>query len=82
MREIIIRRGRKVAAQLRPPPWALAIANPQLVVLSVAAGHPDGLPDPDVLATLEGRTLLRTDRNGWIEVITDGTQMWVEAERP
>jgi len=26
-------------------------------------------------------TLLRTDRDGWIELITDGEQMWVEVER-
>jgi hypothetical protein len=29
--------------------------------------------------TLEGYTLLRTDQNGWIELSTDGEQMWVEA---
>jgi hypothetical protein len=26
-------------------------------------------------------SLLRTDRNGWIEQSTDGVQMWVEVER-
>jgi hypothetical protein len=26
-------------------------------------------------------TVLRTDRNGWIELTTDGQQMWVEVER-
>jgi competence protein ComEC len=67
-------------APLNPPEW-LAAANPQLVILSVAAGNADGLPDPAVLAALAGRTLLRTDLNGWIEIATDGAQMWVETER-
>jgi hypothetical protein len=26
-------------------------------------------------------TLLRTDQSGWIEVSTDGEQMWVEVQR-
>ena len=28
-----------------------------------------------------GYTLLRTDRNGWIQLSTDGEQLWVEVER-
>jgi hypothetical protein len=34
-----------------------------------------------VLEALKGRTLLRTDRNRWIELSTDGEQIWVEVER-
>jgi predicted membrane metal-binding protein len=30
---------------------------------------------------LQGYTVLRTDRNGWIELTTDGERMWVEVER-
>jgi competence protein ComEC len=55
--------------------------HPQLVVLSVAAGDPNGLPDPEALDSVGGYPLLRTDRNGWIEVSTDGTEMRVEAQR-
>jgi hypothetical protein len=33
------------------------------------------------LKAVEGYTLLRTDRNGWIQISTDGERMWVEAER-
>jgi len=33
-----------------------------------------------VLALLN-QTLLRTDQNGWIEVSTDGKQMWVTVEK-
>jgi hypothetical protein len=47
----------------------------------VAAGDPDGLPAQDVLDSLDGYSFLRTDRNGWISVITDGDEMRVDAER-
>ena len=33
------------------------------------------------MRALQGYNLLRTDRDGWIEVDTDGEQMWVEAEK-
>ncbi len=63
------------------PPDILENVNPQLVVLSVAAGDPQGLPDPLVLESLDGYSVLRTDRSGWITVITDGNEMRVEVER-
>jgi len=61
-------------------PW-LGALQPQVVLLSLAAGDRDGLPDPESLTALEGYNLLRTDRNGWIELTTDGEQMWVWTER-
>jgi competence protein ComEC len=67
-------------APLNPPEW-IERWSPQVVLLSVAAGDEQGRPDPQVLQALEGRTLLRTDRNGWIELTTDGEQLWVEVER-
>ncbi|MBI5351420.1 MAG: ComEC/Rec2 family competence protein [Chloroflexi bacterium] len=63
------------------PPDVVQNVNPQLVVLDVAAGDENGLPSQDVLDALEGYSLLRTDRSGWISVITDGNTMRVEAER-
>jgi beta-lactamase superfamily II metal-dependent hydrolase len=39
------------------------------------------LPNSDVLETLKDYALLRTDQNGWIEISTDGVQMWVNVER-
>jgi beta-lactamase superfamily II metal-dependent hydrolase len=50
-------------------------------LLSVAAGNPRNLPDAETLESVDGYTLLRTDQNGWIELSTDGEQMWVEVER-
>lgn len=67
-------------APLNPPGWIWRW-HPQLVLLSVEAGDYDGRPDADVLAALDGYNLLRTDQNGWIEISTDGEQMWVEVER-
>jgi competence protein ComEC len=67
-------------APLNSPEW-LEPLNPQVVLLSVAADDREGLPDAEVLEALQGHTLLRTDQNGWIELTTDGEQMWVEVER-
>jgi competence protein ComEC len=67
-------------AQVNLPEWIAAL-QPRLAILSVAAGDPDGLPDPSVLDELAATTLLRTDRNGWIELSTDGARMWVNVEK-
>jgi len=67
-------------APLNPAQW-IGNLQPQLIILSVAAGDESGLPDASVLDSCAGRTLLRTDRDGWIEVSTDGKQFWVEVEQ-
>jgi len=61
-------------APINPPKW-FANVNPQLIILSVAAGDPDGLPHESTLEAIEDYPLLRTDYNGWVEVITDGVEM-------
>jgi competence protein ComEC len=66
-------------APISPPEW-IAGLNPQAIILNVAAGDKDGLPDQELLDSIEDYSLLRTDRNGWIEVTTDGEQMWVRVE--
>jgi beta-lactamase superfamily II metal-dependent hydrolase len=53
----------------------------QLALLSEAAGDRRGLPGPETLAAVEGYTMLKTDKNGWIELSTDGERMWVQVER-
>ena len=63
------------------PPEALTVLNPHVVVISVAAGDKDGLPSPATADALQGYSVLRTDVNGWVGVVTDGQQMWVSAER-
>ena len=64
-------------APVNPPEW-IANLHPQVVLASVTIGSRRVLPSPETLVSLEGYTLLRTDRNGWIEIETDGQQMWVE----
>ncbi len=68
-------------AASNPPEWILNL-NPELVVLSVDAADQNGMPDGAVLDALTGYSLLRTDESGWIEITTNGDQMWVNVERP
>ena len=68
-------------SQLSPPDW-IENLNPQAIVLSVAAGDKDGLPDRETLEAVGGYPLLRTDQNGWISIATDGIEMWIEVQRP
>ncbi len=67
-------------APANPPEW-LAALNPQLILLSVEAGDPDGLPDQALLDLLAEKILLRTDQNGWVDVSTNGDQMWIMVEK-
>ena len=63
-----------------PEDWIVNL-NPELVVLSVSAADENGMPDSDVLEAVKDYALLRTDQNGWIEISTNGSQMWVDVER-
>ena len=67
-------------APSNPPEW-IATLNPELVLLSVSAADENGMPDREVLESLEDYQLLRTDQNGWVEITTDGERMWVNVER-
>jgi competence protein ComEC len=67
-------------APLTTPEWVDNL-NPQLVVVSVEAGDKNGLPDEKALEAVKSHSLLRTDQNGWIDVMTDGANLWVQAER-
>ena len=67
-------------APSNPPEWITNL-NPELVLLSVSAADENGMPDSEVMESVKDYDLLRTDQNGWVEVTTDGTQMWVNVER-
>ena len=67
-------------AASNPPEWITNL-NPELVVLSVDAADQNGMPDREVLESVKDYALLRTDQNGWIEITTNGEQMWVNVER-
>jgi len=50
-------------------------------LLSVSTQNRLQAPGVESLAALHGYTVLRSDQNGWVEVTTDGKQMWVETEK-
>ena len=66
-------------APSNPPEWIINL-NPELILLSVEAGDRDGLPDAETLETIKDYSLLRTDESGWVEISTNGEQMWVNVE--
>lgn len=63
-----------------PEEWILNL-NPELITLSVDAADINGMPDAETLEIVKDYSILRTDVNGWIEISTNGLQMWVNAER-
>jgi len=62
-------------------PEFLSIADPLIVVISVGAGNPFGHPSPEVLARLADRRVLRTDQSGTIEIMSDGTRLWISTDK-
>jgi len=56
----------------------VAALRTQLLLDPEITGCPAARPP---VLNLPGYPLLRTDRNGWIELITDGKQMCVEVEK-
>jgi competence protein ComEC len=57
----------------------LASAGPRLAIVSAGAHNPFGHPHPEVLARYlrSGALVLRTDRDGTVDVATDGERVWV-----
>ena len=60
----------------------LAVVRPQVVVISVGADNSYGHPAPAMLtrAAGVGAVVLQTDELGTIELVSDGTRMWWEAQ--
>ncbi|MBI2590940.1 MAG: MBL fold metallo-hydrolase [Candidatus Blackburnbacteria bacterium] len=56
----------------------LKAVSPQLAVISVGRNNRFGHPSPETLNLLKGVQTLRTDREGDIEVVTDGEKWWVK----
>jgi beta-lactamase superfamily II metal-dependent hydrolase len=55
--------------------------RPELLLLSVGLKDSRGLPDRGLIDRLGGYSLLRTDENGTITLITDGKQLWIHVDR-
>jgi competence protein ComEC len=62
-------------------PGFVSRVAPKLAVVSVGARNPFGHPHPDVVEryTKAGALVLRTDRDGTVDVATDGRRVWVRA---
>ena len=58
----------------------LDAVDPEVVVISVGADNHFGHPCAEVVERLDGFPVYRTDEQGVVEVITDGTRVWVETE--
>ena len=59
--------------------------DPKIVIISVGQNNSFGRPNEDVLGRLinetESDNLYRSDRNGSVEFVTDGQNLWVNTER-
>jgi len=57
----------------------LSALRPEIAIISVGKNNRYGHPSPQTVKMLQdfGSKLLRTDLNGTVEVITDGTQVWL-----
>ena len=55
--------------------------NPAVAVISVGADNRYGHPSAEALDRLKGVGVYRTDRQGTIEVVTDGKTYEVKTER-
>jgi competence protein ComEC len=58
----------------------LAAVDPEAVVISVGTDNDFGHPCAGVLERLGELPVFRTDGQGVVEVVSDGTQAWVETE--
>jgi competence protein ComEC len=54
-------------------------AQPRVAVASLGARNPFGYPHPEVVERYQaaGALFLRTDRDGPVDVATDGSRLWV-----
>jgi competence protein ComEC len=59
---------------------SLAAMDPSVALIPVGPRN-RSLPSPELLALLADIPILRTDRHGSIELRTDGTRLWLTAER-
>ncbi len=57
----------------------LQAVNPQVVVISVGANNRFGHPAPEILQRYAdfGISVLRTDKQGTVELVTDGEKLWL-----
>jgi competence protein ComEC len=59
------------------PPALLRRLNPTIILITSDPGHTSETSLPETQTGI----LLTTDRNGWVHIMTDGNQLWVETAR-
>jgi len=59
----------------------LKAVNPEIAIISVGANNRFGHPSKNILEMLKDRQVLRTDKDGTIEVILDKEKYWVRKVR-
>jgi len=59
----------------------LDTVDPEVAIISVGAENRFGHPCEEVLERLGDLPVYRTDEQGAVEVVTDGTRVWVEVQR-
>jgi competence protein ComEC len=68
-------------AQNATPPELLASVRPQVAVVIAEAGNRSAMPADPVIEALGATRLYRTDRDGSVEISTDGQQLWISTQR-
>ena len=68
-------------SRLSLDPAFLRAVNPAVAVISVGADNRNGHPSAEALDRLKDVTVYRTDRQGTIEIVTDGKTYEVKTER-
>jgi len=65
-------------------PEFLDAVEPRISVISAGEENPYGHPSPELLERLEerGSRVLRTDRDGAVQILTDGNEVQVSCFRP
>ena len=60
-------------------PALVQAAHPRLAIVSVGARNPFGHPHPEIVERFArvGALVVRTDRDGSVQVATDGSRVWV-----
>ena len=89
--ECLLREGQPVAAHVlkvghhgsehSSSPAFVEAVGPSVAIIQVGAENRYGHPDPEVLEILDGRLVLRNDREGRVHIWSDGRLMWVGTEK-
>jgi Competence protein len=70
------RRGRSQSTRM-----AAGLGSPACPAQRGSAGDRHARPASEVLQSVQGYTLLRSDQNGWVELTIDRWKLWVEVEK-